>query len=219
VDGKSIELTGLDRQILETYKGFAEGLADYLGEGYELALHSLEDLDRSVIKIINGDCTGRKEGVPITDLALAMLAKIEERSHSSHVSYFTKSKKGETLKSTTIAIKGEGGRVIGLMCINFYVDTPFSKIIENFAHRGELHEPTARETFASDLDELIDKAVRQASELVNADASIGGTNKNKEIIAHLHKDGIFKLKDAVVRTASLLGISKNTVYLHIRNLG
>ena len=30
-------------------------------------------------------------------------------------------------------------------------------------------------------------------------------------------DGIFNMKDSVVKGAALLGISKNTVYMHIRN--
>ena len=74
--GAIMELTLVDRAILESYKEVAEGLSDYLGEGYEIVLHSLESLESSVIKIINGYHTGRKEGAPITDLALKMLEEI-----------------------------------------------------------------------------------------------------------------------------------------------
>lgn len=41
-----------------------------------MVLHSLEDTEHSVIKIINGHHTGRTEGMPITDLALQMLEEI-----------------------------------------------------------------------------------------------------------------------------------------------
>jgi len=50
------------------------------------------------------------------------------------------------------------------------------------------------------------------------DFSVSPQNKNKEIIIQLYQRGIFNIKDAVLKVASLLGISKNTVYLHIRNL-
>ena len=40
----------------------------------------------------------------------------------------------------------------------------------------------------------------------------------KEIISILHQKGIFNLKDAVVKVAHCMGISKNTVYMHVRNL-
>ena len=49
----NLKLTKTEKEILETYKVLAKGLADYLGEGYEIILHNLEDLDHSVIAIFN----------------------------------------------------------------------------------------------------------------------------------------------------------------------
>ena len=66
----------------------ADGLSAYLGEGYEIILHSLEDLDHSVIKIINGHYTERCEGAPITDLALAMLEDLNRRDSLEVKAYF-----------------------------------------------------------------------------------------------------------------------------------
>ncbi len=73
----TVRLTIIDRMILESYKAMLDGLAHYLGDGYELVLHSLENMEHSAIKVVNGYHTGRKEGAPITDLALAMLGEIE----------------------------------------------------------------------------------------------------------------------------------------------
>lgn len=42
-------------------------------------------------------------------------------------------------------------------------------------------------------------------------------NQNKEIVIRLYDQGIFNLKDSVIKIADRLGISKNTIYLHIRN--
>lgn len=65
MDNPFLKLTVTDRQILNSYALMLNGLGAYLGDGYELVLHSLESLDHSVIKIINGHFTGRKEGSPI----------------------------------------------------------------------------------------------------------------------------------------------------------
>ena len=73
---KPIALSKSDLAILESYKVLAEGLANYLGDGYEIVIHSLGNLEHSVIKIINGYHTGRKEGSPITDLGLTMAKNI-----------------------------------------------------------------------------------------------------------------------------------------------
>ena len=92
---KTMSFTRMDRMVLESYKTLCEGLANYLGDGYEIVLHSLENYDNSVIKIINGYYTGRKEGAPITDLALHMLEDIRHNNGKDYIAYYSKNKKGE----------------------------------------------------------------------------------------------------------------------------
>ena len=50
------------------------------------------------------------------------------------------------------------------------------------------------------------------------DKEITSANRNKEIIQRLYQKGVYNMKDAVIRTAEMLGISKNTVYMHLRNM-
>lgn len=211
-------LTQEDRMILESYKTLAEGLSDYLGGSYEIVLHSLENLDRSVIKILNGYHTGRREGAPITDLALDMLSRMGEEGCPPYISYFTKNKKGEPLKSSTIAIRGKGGRVIGLLCMNCYLNTPLTDFIHAFTPPAVPSLQNVSETFSDTSGDVIETTVIQVREQIASDPLIPASAKNKAIVAALYARGIFNLKDAVVRTATLLGISKNTVYLHLRNL-
>ncbi|HBE84680.1 MAG TPA: hypothetical protein DDW53_03065 [Lachnoclostridium sp.] len=215
----NVHLTLIDRIILESYKIMMEGLADYLGGGYEMVLHSLEDTEHSVIKIINGHHTGRTEGMPITDLAIQMLEEIEKDGEKSYISYFTKNKKGEPLKSSTIVVRGEEKRIIGLLCINFYLNTGFSEILTSYIPAISTHSLVKTETFAKNMDELIFSKVQEVRKTVLADDGILPSLKNKEIINSLHQQGVFTMKDAVVKVADYLGISKNTVYMHIRNVG
>lgn len=49
-----IKLTGVDRLILKSYSSMLDGLSKYLGTGYEMVLHSLEDFSHSAINVING---------------------------------------------------------------------------------------------------------------------------------------------------------------------
>ena len=215
----NVHLTLIDRIILDSYKVLLEGLADYLGSGYEMVLHSLEDTEHSVIKIINGHHTGRAEGMPITDLALQMLEQIKKEGEKGYISYFTNNKKGEPLKSTTIVVRGEESRIIGLLCINFYLNTNFSEILSGFIPDITSRAQVKTETFASNLDELIYSKVSEVRSEVMEDDHILPSLKNKEIINILCQQGVFTLKDAVVKVAEYLDISKNTVYMHIRNAG
>ena len=202
---KEFKLTEMDREILKSYQYMLDGLALYLGDSYEIVLHSLEDLGHSVIKIINGHYTKREVGAPITDLALSMV-------------YFNR-REGRTLKSVTIPVVGEGDRIIGLVCMNFQCDVPFSQFISAFLPTAsDMTISRETESFNADIDEVISTAMAKARENVSASANIPSTNRNKEIIRQLYQQGIFNIKDSVVWVSESLGISKNTVYLHLRNL-
>ncbi|MCK9558555.1 MAG: PAS domain-containing protein [Synergistaceae bacterium] len=214
---KYISLTATDKQILESYKIMIDGMAEYMGEGYEIILHSLQNLDRSVIKIINGHYTGREEGAPITDLALSMLSKIAESKEIKSLCYFTKDKAGVTLKSTTIPIVGENDRIIGLLCINFHTEISFAKMLSAFMPTSD-NSTQIMENFTDNVDNLISTALEEARNKVLPNPKISAANKNKEIINNLYQKGIFNIKDSVLKISQILNISKNTVYLHIRNL-
>ena len=41
----NITLTPADKQILNSYCHLSDGLSSYLGDGYEMVLHSLEDYE------------------------------------------------------------------------------------------------------------------------------------------------------------------------------
>lgn len=213
-----IKLSATDRIILNSYRSLLDGLANYLGTGFEFVLHSLEDYESSVIKIINGHHTGRKLGAPITDLALNMLNKIQEENLDGYISYESKNKKGRPLYSTTISVYGEHHRIIGLICINFYVDTPLSETFPFFEILNKSTHSLMNENFADDVDALIEQSYSEAYHQVMLDESISSTLKNKEIINILLNQGIFNMKDAVVKVAKVMEVSKNTVYMHLRAL-
>jgi len=209
-----MKLTQMDRCILESFKGVLEGLADYLGEGYEFVLHSLENLDQSAVKVINGHHTGRKEGAPITDLAMQMLSRVQ-KDDAGYCSYYASNSRGEPLKATTIPVRGENGRVIGLICINFYLNTPMSDFFRSFFRSDGVK---ATEIFAENMDELLEAMVVRVRQEVEQDEAVRPSAKKYEIISRLQKQGIFRIKDAVPRVADALAISRNTVYLHLRSL-
>ena len=168
---------------------------------------------------MNGHLTGRKEGSPITDLALSMLANIEKSPDKKFISYFNNARKDRPLKSSTIAIYGENQRVIGLLCINLYLNMPFSTIIESFVQNQ--HNSTTEqvnEAFLDNTDDLMVHTFLEAKNHVIDNPAILAANKNKEIIFILYSKGVFNLKDAIIKVAELLNISKNTVYMHIRNI-
>lgn len=209
-----MHLSEVDKKILKSYDTVLDGLAEYLGEGCEIVLHSLENLDQSVIKIVNGHHTGRKMGAPITNLALDMLDEIQKNKNKTSISYFTQNKKGEPLKSATIVIRGENERIIGLLCINFYLNMPLAYFLSVFTQQNGTGSQA--EVFLDSSHGQIEEAVAEARQAVSCNSSILPSLKNRNIIRILYNQGIFNMKNSVDYVAGQLSISKNTVYMHLR---
>lgn len=213
---KVVPFTVFDHQILQSYEAVVDGIASLIGHYCEIVLHSLEDINKSAIKIANGENTGRKVGSPITDLALQMLKDIEKSKRNFSRSYFTKAKGGVLMKSITVAIRNGDKRIIGLLCINVNLDAPFSQVLQSFVPTEEVSEAASSVNFASDVDELVDQTVKRTIDEINADKDVSNNMKNKQIVMTLYDKGIFDIKESISRVAEQLNISKHTVYLYIR---
>jgi len=220
MSNKEVILTEADKLVLQSMKIVTHGLGVYLGKGCEVILHSLENLQASAIEVVNGHHSGRQKGAPITNLALNMLEDIGRSGEKKPLAYFNTNKSGVTLKSCTIPIIGEHERIIGLLCINFYTDISFydflSDYMPDFRHESEGRHMI--ESFTQDVDDLLSEAVAEIQKEIMDNPDISVNNKNKEIVIRLEEKGIFNIKDSVVKVAKHLDISKNTVYMHLRNL-
>lgn len=204
-----------DRAILNSYRAVVEGVSALIGNHCEIVLHSLEDLEHSAICIANGHNTNRKEGSPLTDLALKSLHNMKTDSVSKP--YFTRIKNGGLMKSVTIAIRNKNQRIIGLLCININLDVPLSQFIQALMPSNPMGE-TSSVNFASSVEELVSQTVEHTIEEVNADRLVANNNKNRQIVVSLFEKGIFDIKDAINLVADRLDISRHTVYLYIRQI-
>ena len=64
----------------------------------------------------------------------------------------------------------------------------------------------------------IPQAVVQAKQAVELNANIPSSQRNKAIISELNEQGLFRVKNSVEMVSKELGLSANTVYLHLRSL-
>ncbi|KAF5076642.1 YheO-like PAS domain protein [anaerobic digester metagenome] len=218
MESQSFSLAEHDRAILYSYVNVAEGVAEFLGNFCEVVIHNLENMDHSVMHIINGHLSGRQVGASISEVTLSFLNRMMAEPNLNHLYYFAKNKRGETFKSSISAIMGDKGNIIGLLCINMYLSSPISDLVHFMTPSESTKQENISETFVENTVELMLHALEEAKKAVYSNLSISSSNKNKEIVSILYQKGIFNLKDSVVTIADHLGISKNTVYMHIRNM-
>lgn len=205
-----------DYDILNSMSNVVDGIARMYGEYTEVVLHSLDSENPSIVKIANGHVTGRDNGAPITNLALLKLKEGKDISDS----YLTKTSCGKTLHSITTIVRNPQDVPIGLLCINVDMDAPVQSFL-----RTMLPPSTAccdisqsPETFAQNIDETITSTISTIKEETWKNDEIAPSKRNREVVTKLHGLNIFKYKDSVQLVAEALGISKDTVYLYLREL-
>ena len=101
-----------DRAILLALEPVVDGVATMFGGGCEVVLHSLEDLEHSLVKIANGHVTGKKEGASLTDHAVEMLKNASSSKNGRIETYYTKTSDGTLMRSVTVLIRNEEGETL-----------------------------------------------------------------------------------------------------------
>ena len=105
--------------VVASYLPLVDFLAEALGPTAEVVLHDLRRQEHSIIAIRNGDLTGRRaEDSTVTEFALRMAQRAEERGSPYMANYFGQPTGEKILRSSTYFIRDETGSVVGILGIN-----------------------------------------------------------------------------------------------------
>jgi predicted transcriptional regulator YheO len=202
--------------LLESLKLVVDGIARTFGPRCEVVLHDLDNLERSIVKIVNGHVTERTVGGAITDQGLKFL-KGESREDLL-INYASMTKDGRLLKSSTIIFRDNRKKPMAAICINFDVTDILNfntTIQEIFRISEETKAKEPVETFESDisstLKEISDKIIRKTGKTLS---SMGKGDKI-EIVRQLEEQGVFLIKGSVNLIAKKLNVSKFTIYNYL----
>jgi len=209
------ELTEDLEWLFDFLQRLADGIVAVVGPHCEVVVHDFRNLERSVIAV-SGDLTGRQPGAPVADLAFAQ----EGLSHEFRdaINYRSVSS-GRTFQSSTVYFKDSSGEIIGAVCIN--VD--YSSILQANKVLEMLVAPVRAEsglvvedTFAKDLDDLIELAIAQYLRQKGlAGLEEIGREDKLALVQILRERGLFKIRGAVDHLAALLGVSRATIYNYL----
>ena len=206
----------LDDVVLNFLRHLAKGLADQFGPNCEIVIHDLSDnyKENSIVAIENGHVTNRKVGDGPSMAVLDALRSDPDKLQD-HTSYLTKTKDGRILKSTTIYIRNEQQKVIGIFSINY--DVSGLMMIQNTI--GELLSTRDKEQTEPEriinvnavLDELIDQSVA----MVGKPVALMNKEDKVRAIQFLNQSGAFLVTKSGDKVAKYFGISKYTLYSYI----
>ncbi len=212
----AIDFDEADRAIIRRHESIADLIAATFGSGCEVVINSFEDLSRSVVKIVNGDVTGRTLGSPITEFGLRLMAEAESADSDFRGPYYSRSRSGRLLKSSSLIIRNDRREAIGLLCVNFDLDQPVSRLFEDFSPSAEALK--AGDSSAPDLGSLVGQAVAEEILRMANVSGLSSADKNRRLVGELERKGLFGIKGAVELVAGELGLTKHTVYRYLREL-
>ena len=193
----------------------AKALSAQFGPNCEVVIHDLlsNDADSSIVAIENGHISGRKVG---DGPSRVVQEALNGETAEDRLCYLTKTRDGKTLKSTTVFLRDDDGKPIGILAINY--DITLMLAMENTLHQftatgsGEEESITVTTTHVSDLlDELIEQSVRRVGKPVD----LMTKEEKVEAIKFLSDTGAFLITKSGNRVCKYFGISKYTLYSYI----
>lgn len=205
--------------IIKTLIQIAEGIVNTFPRNFEVVVHDLSQPQKS-IKHISGDVTHRKTDAPVTDLVLKALHQ-EGADIRDRYNYKTTTKDGRTLKSTTLFIRNNAGKVVNALCINFdmtdYLNA--TRALDIFASTPqEFNGQERAETFAATIQETVDALFEQAVSKIGKQPVSLSTEEKVQFVRELEDSGAFQIKGAADHIALMMGVSKFTVYNYLKKV-
>lgn len=208
---------------LDFLKQLAHGLAVQFGSSCEVVIHDLtrKDLDKSIVYIENGEVSNRHTGDGPSGIVLETLrsdpAKLKDR-----LAYLTKTDDGRILKSSTLYIRDENGRVAYIFSMNYDITSLLAveNVVRSLIQTEQEADSSEKEhdspqRITHNVTELLDELIEQAIARVGKPVALMNKDDKVSVVQYLNNAGAFLITKSGDKVSSLLGISKFTLYSYM----
>lgn len=210
-------------QKLDFLKQLAHGLAVQFGSSCEVVIHDLtkNDLDKSIVYIENGQVSNRRTGDGPSGIVLETLrsdpGKIKDR-----LAYLTRTDDGRILKSSTLYIRNENGRIAYIFSMNYDITAVLAaeNSIQSLIRTEPEENPKtdrsdAPQKITHNVTELLDLLIEQAIAKIGKPVAMMNKDDKVAVVQYLNNAGAFLITKSGDKISSLLGISKFTLYSYM----
>ena len=131
-----------------------------------------------------------------------------------HYNYLTKTHDGRILRSSTIYIKDEDGRVTGVFAINYDMTELMmtQSVINAIVQNNPGGEP---ERIPTNVNELLDDLLEQSVQLIGRPVAMMNKDDKVKAIRFLNDAGAMLITKSGDKIAKYFGISKYTLYSYL----
>lgn len=224
----------MKRSMLQQYTILVDFLGQVLGPDYEVVLHDLSSMSNSIVAIANGHVSGREVGAPLTSLALTMMSDKRYLNKDFHVNYNGMTKENKILRSSTMYIKDDLGKLVGMLCVNFddsryhelstklfQLCHPDQFVEQNLTIRSSLIDTSSlysydeAEQFPNSIATIMENVIREVIQQDGVPPERLTKGEKIRIVRLLDEQGVFLLKGAVNYVAKALHSSPASIYRYL----
>lgn len=194
----------------------ARGIARQFGPNCEVVVHDLgtNEPEQSIVAIENGHITGRRLGDGPSHVVWEAL-KTDPKKLEDRLAYLTRTEDGKILKSSTIFIRDDEGKVSGIFAINY--DITMMKTMEEQLRLFTATDHTGEEpqTIVHNVNDLLEELIEQSAKLVGKPVAMMNKEDKVKAIGFLNDSGAFLITKSGQRVCNFFGISKYTLYSYL----
>jgi predicted transcriptional regulator YheO len=201
---------------LDFLKRLAKGISSQFGRNCEVVIHDLTsgDVDYPIIFIENGDVTHRTTSSNASRVVLNALNHVSD-SLEDKLSYITRTHDGKILKSSTIYIRDNKNKPIGIFSINYDITelTIAKNCIDSLINHAEDIEEANK--IPLNVNQLLDDLLEESVRKIGKPVALMSKEQKIEAIQFLNDAGAFLITKAGDKTADFFGISKYSIYNYV----
>lgn len=207
----------LKESELELLRRIAKGMAAQFGNNCEIVVHEISERStvHSIVALENGHVSGRKLGDGPSRVVLEYLAK-NEACPQEPLCYLSRTPDGKLLKSTSIFVPDEQGKLAAILGINFDISTLVmaEQALNLFTSTNDVTQ-AAPARITNNVNDLLDDLIEQSDALIGKPVSMMTKEDKVRAIRFLNDHGALLITKSGDKIANHFGISKYTLYSYL----
>jgi len=201
---------------LDFLKRLAKGISAQFGRNCEVVIHDISSglVDYPIVFIENGHVTHRTTSTSASRVVLNALKQVPD-SLEDELNYITKTHDGKILKSSTIYIRDNENKPIGIFSINYDITelTIAKNCIDSLiSHKEDIEDANK---IPQNVHQLLDDLLEESVKKVGKPVALMSKEEKIQAIQFLNDAGAFLITKAGDKTANFFGISKYSIYNYV----
>ena len=201
----------------ETLCRIAKAVAAQFGSNCEVVVHEISECStsNSSIGIENGHVSGRKVGDGASRVVLEQLGN-DGSCPEDHLCYLMRTPDGKLLKSTSVYIPDDEGKVAAIFGVNFDISAlVMAEQALNSLTLTMNHDQETPARITHNVNDLLDDLIEQSDRLVGKPAALMTKEDKVRAIRFLNDHGALLITKSGDKIANHFGISKYTLYSYL----